>query len=146
MSPFSFYEIKSQKSKEFVNGVRKTSLACLNHPEIHFFLWLDEDEKLKQVQFVFDENLLEWEEGRKGVVASETNRKTGQVAQKSGYQKGARTIHSSRDISILKRGLQIIHKAELPEDYDSMIRTNLLKPYLKPRNGQAQQPPGNSTS
>jgi hypothetical protein len=135
MHPFSFYEIKSQKSKEFINGVRKTSLACLNHPEIHFFLWLDEEEKLKQVQFVFNENLLEWEAGRKGVVAGETNRKAGNSSQKSGYQKGARTIHSSRDIAILKRGLQIILKAELPDGYDSMIRTNLLKPYLKPKNG-----------
>ncbi len=146
MSPFSFYEIKTQKSKEFVNGVRKTSLACLNHPEIHFFLWLDEEEKLKQVQFVFDENLLEWEEGRKGLVASETNRKTGHVSRKSGSQKGSRTIHSSRDISILKKGLQIIHTAELPDDYDAMIRTNLLHPYLKQKNGRTQKPSEDSSS
>ncbi len=146
MSLFSFYEIKSQKSKEFINGIRKTSLACLNHPEIHFFLWLDEDEKLKQVQFVFDENLLEWEEGRKGLIASETNRKTGHVSQKTGYQKGSRTIHTSRDISILKRGLQIIYTAELPDSYAAMIRTNILQPYIKPRNAQSANSSGTTAS
>lgn len=131
MAPFNFYEIKSQKSKEFINGIRKTSLACLDHPEIHFFLWLDENEELKQAQFVFDENLLEWEEGRKGLVAMETNRKSDILLNKTGIQKGSRTVHSARDLSILKRGLQIIHKADFPDDYAGMIRSNMLQPYLK---------------
>lgn len=116
-----------------MNGIRKTSLVCLNHPEIHFFLWLDEAEQLKQVQFIFDENLLEWAEGRKGLTASETNRKSDQFLNKTGIQKGVRTIHSSQDISIIKKGLQIINTAEFPNHYAGLIRTNLLQPYLKPK-------------
>lgn len=146
MTPFSFYEIKSQKSKEFVNGVRKTSLACLNHPEMHIFLWLDENETLKQAQFIFDENLLEWAEGQTGLTASETNRKAGQFSQRTGMQKGARTIHSSRDLSILKRGLQIINKAQFPESYAGMIRKKLLQPYLKKPNGEKVASPGIPTA
>lgn len=132
MSLLSFYEIKSQKSKEFVNGIRKTSLVCLNHPEIHIFLWLDESEQLKQVQFVFDENLLEWTEGQKGLTAAETNRKSGHFSAKTGIHKGVRTIHNSQDRSILNKGLQIINTAQFPDHYAGLIRTKLLKPYLKP--------------
>lgn len=131
MSLFSFYEIKSQKSKEFVKGLRKTSLVCLNHPEIHLFLWLDEDSKLKQAQFLFDENLIEWNDGIKGLIASETNRKTNDFPQKTGMQKGARTVHNVKDLRIIKRGLQIINSAKFPDTYDQMIRLNLLLPFVK---------------
>jgi hypothetical protein len=130
MSLFNFYEIKSQKSSEFVKGVRKTSLACFNQPDLHLFLWLDQNENLKHLQFLFDENLLEWFDGQKGLLASETNRKDQVLTDKTGIQKGARTIHSTRDRTVIKRGLQIINAAKFPESYDHLIRMNLLLPYI----------------
>ncbi|MBU2514379.1 hypothetical protein KJ966_23835 [bacterium] len=131
MSLFSFYEIKSQKSLEFEKGLRKTSLVCLDHPDILLFLWLNEDSELKQVQFLFDENLIEWADGKKGLTAAETNRKTNDFPQKTGLQKGARTIHDSQDRTIIKRGLQIINASKFPDSYDQMIRHNLLFPFIK---------------
>ena len=131
MSLFSFYEIKSQKSQEYIKGLRKTSLVCLNHPEISLFLWLNEDSELKQVQFIFDENLIEWSDGVKGLKASETNRKSNNFPDRIGLQKGARTIQDSKDRTIIKRGLQIINASKFPEDYDRMIRYKLLLPYIK---------------
>ncbi len=130
MSLFNFYEIKSQKSSEFVNGVRKTSLACFNQPDLHLFLWLDKDENLKHLQFLFEENLLEWFDGQKGLLASETNRKDQYFTPKTGHQKGARTIHGTQDRSVIKRGLQIINAAKFPDSYDHLIRTKLLLPYI----------------
>lgn len=131
MSLFNFYEIKSQKSAEFVNGLRKTSLVCLDHPEIHFFLWLDEGGDLSQVQFLFDENLIEWNKKNNGLRAGETNRKYQISTNKTGTLKGARTIQSSNDVSIIKEGLQIINSAEFPGNYDQLIKNNLLFPYVK---------------
>ncbi len=86
---------------------------------------------MKQVQFIFDENLIEWSKGKKGLTAAETNRKTNDFPQRAGLQKGARTIHDSQDRTIIKRGLQIINASEFPDFYDRMIRDNLLLPFIK---------------
>ena len=85
---------------------------------------------MKQLQFLFEENLLEWFEGKKGLTASETNRKEEIFNPKTGIQKGARTIHSSQDRTIIKRGLQIINAAKFPDSYDQKIRMNLLLPKM----------------
>ena len=131
MDAFSFYEIKSKKSQEFIKGVRKTSLVCLNHPEIQFFLWIDERGDLKQVQFLFEENLIEWFQGRKELQANETNRKYNILVTQKGIQKGARTIHPTQNKSIIKKGLQIINTSQFPALYDKLIRHNLLLPYIR---------------
>ena len=131
MGALNFYEIKSQKSQEYVKGIRKTSLVCLNHPELQFFLWIDENGTLKQVQFLFDENLIEWFQGKNELKANETNRKYNIYATKTGIQKGARTIHPTQNRSIIKKGLQIINTSQFPDSYNDLIRHNLLLPYIR---------------
>lgn len=125
MQHYSFYEIKSQKSQELVNGLKKISLVCADHPEFHMFLWMDEKDELKHLQFLFDENLIEWFEDRKELIASETNRKTAGYPMHSGTRKGVRTIHAVKNHSIVEKGQRIVNAATFPETYESMIRHRL---------------------
>ena len=120
MQDYNFYEIRSKKSEEFVKGVRKVSLVCENRPDIHCFLWIDQERKLKHVQFLFDEKLIEWIEGRKNIITSHTNRQMASN-RKPGIHKGARTIHTVDDSRIMEEGLQIIKSAEFPENYEQQI-------------------------
>ena len=121
---YRFYEIKSIRSKEFVKGLRKVTLVCENRPDIHCFLWIDESEALKHMQFLFDEKLIEWFDDKKELITSHTNRRS-QSSTKSGVQKGARTIHAIKDNSIMREGIGIISSASFPGDYKLMISHTL---------------------
>lgn len=121
MSAYTFYEIKSQKSKEFVKGLRKVSLVCENRPDMHCFLWLNERDEPAHFQMLFNEKLVEWFEGREDLITSRTNRHQFQTT-KPGVHKGSRTIHTIQDDFILNEGLEIIQSATFPDNYDSIIR------------------------
>ena len=109
----------------FVDGVRQVSLVCATHPEMNFFLWLDEQQKLKHLQFIFNEQIIEWFDGKDKVSTSQTNRRFPSVSSKPGIMKGVRTIHAVEDDSILDEGLSIINNATLPGGYDEMIKSKL---------------------
>ena len=125
MLNYNFYEIRSRKSQEFVRGVRQVSLVCSDDPDIHCFLWIDQQQELTHVQFLFNEKLIEWFANKQGLIVSETNRRMGTV-QKPGIMKGVRTIHEVKDNSILQEGLNIIKSADFPETYKDLIQTKLL--------------------
>jgi len=125
MENYIFYEIKSKKSRMFVNGVRQVSLACSTHPDINFFLWLDENQMLKHLQFIFNEQIIEWFADKEGISTSQTNRRFPSSSSKTGIMKGVRTIHAVEDGSILKEGVEIVQQATLPGSYDSMIKSKL---------------------
>lgn len=125
MLNYNFYEIRSRKSQEFVNGVRQVSLVCSDDPEIHCFLWLDQEQELTHLQFLFNERLIEWFANKRGLIVSETNRRSGPTG-KIGVMKGVRTIHAVQDNSILQEGLNIIKAADFPKTYKDLIQTKLL--------------------
>lgn len=109
----------------FVNGVRQVSLVCATDPDLNFFLWLDEKQKLKHLQFIFNERIIEWFDGKETISTSETNRRFPSTSTKPGVTKGVRTIHAVEDDSILTEGLTIIDNATLPGGYDAMIKSKL---------------------
>lgn len=125
MLNYNFYEIRSRKSQEFVDGIRQVSLVCADDPEIHCFLWLNQSQELTHLQFLFNEKLIEWFSNKSGLVVSETNRRSGPMG-KPGVTKGVRTIHSVQDNSILREGLNIIKAADFPKTYKDLIQTKLL--------------------
>lgn len=125
MEQYTFYEIKSKKSRMFVNGVRQVSLVCATHPEMNFFLWLDEQQQLKHLQFIFNERIIEWFEGKEQISTSETNRRFPSSSSKTGIMKGVRTIHAVEDDNILIEGRDIINNATLPGSYDALIKSTL---------------------
>lgn len=110
----------------FIDGVRQVSLVCATHPEMNFFLWFDEQQKLKHLQFLFNERIIEWFEGKEQISTSETNRRFPSASSKPGVMKGVRTIHAVEDDSILSEGLDIINNATLPGSYDAMIKSTLI--------------------
>lgn len=125
MDHYIFYEIKSQKSRMFIDGVRQVSLVCATHPEMNFFLWLDEEQKLKHLQFIFNERIIEWFADKKEITTSETNRRFPSASTKPGVTKGVRTIHAVKDDTILNEGLEIINNATLPGNYENLIKSTL---------------------
>lgn len=121
MSRYEFYEIKSKKSLQFTNGLRKVSLVCSGFPDAHIFIWLDQNERIKHLQFLFNEKIIEWFDERKELLTSQTNRgMNGQ--QKPGIHKGVRTIHSVKDDSIRREGLEILTEAVFPFKYENAIK------------------------
>jgi len=126
MERYLFYEIKSKKSRMFVDGIRQVSLVCSTDPAIYFFLWLDEDQKLTHLQFVFDEKIIEWFADRERISTSQTNRRDPSTSNPGvGVHKGARTIHAVDDDSILNEGVEIIKRATLPGSYETLIKSKL---------------------
>ncbi|MBU2643223.1 hypothetical protein KKI24_00830 [bacterium] len=124
MEHYVFYEIKSKKSRIFVDGVRQVSLVCATHPGLNFFLWIDEQQKLKHLQFVFNEKIIEWFAETERLSTSQTNRRFPSPS-KPGIHKGVRTIHAVEDDSILDEGVQIVNQATLPGSYETMIKSKL---------------------
>ncbi|MDH5559574.1 MAG: hypothetical protein OEY59_01810 [Deltaproteobacteria bacterium] len=121
--PLDFYEIQSKKSQELIDGLRKISLACSNHPEIFCFLWFDPLNQLKSMQLIFDEKLVQWTQV-KGLVSGETNRRFQNIFKK-GILKGSRTIQETRDPQVLKEGITILSESIFPGEYKQIIHNSV---------------------
>lgn len=122
---YSFYQIKSKKSEEFHNGVRQVSLNCEDEPEIYIFIWINVAEEWEHIQFVFNENTIEWFKDR-GTTFGQTNRKMYDVPLKIGVQKGSRTIHNSNNFSIFEEGVDILNASEFPNEYQRSIQEKIV--------------------
>jgi hypothetical protein len=125
MERYVFYEIKSKKSRMFVDGIRQVSLVCSTHPAMNFFLWIDEQQTLTHLQFIFDEKIIEWFVDKEQIRTSQTNRRFPSASTKLGVHKGVRTIHGVEDDSILIEGAEIIKQALLPGSYETLIKSKL---------------------
>ena len=111
------YLIRSSKTEEWENGVRKVSFAC-DDPDIHAFVWLDLRERLSGIQIIFREKVLEWDKSS-GVSHGDTNREADEEAH--GYQKGARSIHNQVH-SIDQSDLALLKTLLFPREWDSLIK------------------------
>lgn len=114
-----FYEIKSQKSNEFINGVRQISLSSEIFDNIQCFLWVNGDGALQHLQLLYDEKILEWFADR-GFVNGATNRLLNPV-EKIGLQKGVRTIHERSDDENLKQGIFLLENSFFPPPYHQLV-------------------------
>lgn len=121
----SFYEIKSRKSSEIINGVRQVSLCSEIYDNIQCFLWLNEKDQLKHLQLIFDENILEWFDDRE-FTGGATNRKL-TPSWKTGLQKGVRTIHDVPSDANLKIGIELLKTSLFPSPYLQIIK-DIVRP------------------
>jgi len=120
-SGLKFYEARSLESLKVYKGLRKISFTCSGDPSKHCFIWLDTKQQIKQIQFLFNEMILEWVKG-KGIQAGETNRIQLQGMRfAAGHQKGIRTFNKSRDQEISSMGTQLLKNAQFPEDIKDKI-------------------------
>jgi hypothetical protein len=124
VGPYQFIQTKSQLSTVYVEGVKKISLSCENHAEFDYFLWVNAEEKVVHLQFIFHENVLEWFEDR-GILISQTNRKD-QLIATVGVHKGVRTLQGVQDSSILEEGRSLIRASVFPEPYGHWIQEKFL--------------------
>ena len=111
------YLIRSSKTEEWKNGVRKLSFAC-DDPDIHAFAWVDLRERLSGIQIIFRERVLEWDESS-GVSLGDTNREA--IVETYGYQKGARSIHNQVH-SIDQSDLALLKTLLFPGEWDALIK------------------------
>ena len=125
MATYRFYQIKSQKSLEYQNGLRQITLNCESNPQIYCFVWINKAEEMEHIQFVFNENIIEWFK-EQGISVGQTNRKMFAYSLKTGIHKGARTIHETQSDDILEDGTNIIMDSEFPEDFQSAIQEKIL--------------------
>ncbi len=119
MPALEFYQVRSRKSAESVNGLRQISLACDGHPDIHGFLWFDEAGGLRYLQFLFDEQVLEWKAGQ-GFRCSSTNREAQQLFE-VGRNKGARTVGEGLEAEALAPRVAQLREAEFPAELQEAL-------------------------
>ena len=112
------YLIRSSKTEEWENGVRKVSFAC-DDPDIHAFVWVDLQECLSGIQIIFRERVLEWDKSS-GVSQGDTNREA--IVETYGHQKGARSIHNQVH-SIGQSDLVFLKTLLFPGEWDSLIKS-----------------------
>ena len=124
MKTLKFYIVRSSKSDEVVDGLRKIGLSCVNNPEVHGFIWLNEEDEMMQAQFLFEDICLEWEEQR-GYRCGSTNRS---IVQWEGafHQQGSMIFEGENDMEQLNRYLELLKTAEFPEIFDQPIRKKIL--------------------
>jgi len=125
MIAYDFYEIKSKKSTELINGVYQITLSCSNYSGTQCFLWINPNGDAQHIQLIFDEKIVEWFPNQ-GLVLSCTNRRQQSVSQR-GVMKGVRTIHQSKDLAILQEGLSLVSSANFPSKWDQLIKEKFCK-------------------
>ena len=119
MSKYRFYLIRSKKAEEMVDGLQQIALGCENRADAHGFLWIDADNKIRQIQLLFGEIVLEWFAG-KGMKFCRTNRDL-EVPEGIGYQKGVRILHPLEDKTLIKSVLEEVSNAEFPPEWSAKI-------------------------
>ena len=124
MPHLEFYIIRSSKSEQRVRGLRPIGLACDQQPDIHGFLWVDDQETLQQAQFLFDETVIEWRRGL-GFSGASTNR-FGSVEQSFGRMKGARTMETAVRSQELEGWVKSLKAATFPEELGALLRQEML--------------------
>ncbi len=120
MPALEFYQVRSRKSEEWVNGLRQISLACDGHPDLHGFLWVDATGSLCYLQFLFDEQVLEWEASQ-GFRCSWTNREA-QSLFEVGRNKGARTLGDGLEAAAVAPRLAQLQEALFPEEWQEPLQ------------------------
>ena len=59
MEQHKFYEINSEKSQIYEDGLRQVSFACENWPDAFCFLWINRENELIHFQILFEEKVID---------------------------------------------------------------------------------------
>ena len=102
-----------------VDGFQKIALGCENRADVHGFLWIDAENKIRQIQLLFGEIVLEWFD-RKGMKCCRTNRDL-EVPEGIGYQKAVRILPPLEDTPLIESGLEEVRNAEFPPEWSAKI-------------------------
>lgn len=119
MAIYQFYKIKSELSEKFEKGLRKLSFSCKGYPDIHFFLWLNDKDELRQFQLIYNEKFIDWSSAHPFIFGV-TNRRIDPESDQGTY-KGVRTLHSNDDSSILEEAVKIVKDSDLPKYIGGLI-------------------------
>ena len=120
MSRCKFYVINTQKSQELVDGLHQISLECENRFDAHGFLWIDEEDKIKQIQLLFGEMAIEWK-SEKGIKYSHTNRAS-EIPEGIGFHKGVRDLRQVDDKDSIESLKEEVLYAEFPPEWSEKIK------------------------
>ena len=120
MTGCKFYVINTQKSKELVDGLHKITLECENRFDAHGFLWIDEEDNIKQIQLLFGELAIEWISGN-GIKYSRTNR-AAEVPEGIGFHKGVRDLRQVEDTDSIVSIKEEVLNAEFPPEWSEKIK------------------------
>ena len=114
-----FYLIRSKKSKENINGVKKIIFGSENRVDTYGFLWIDNKKNILKIQFIFGELVLEWLP-EKGLIYSKTNRAL-DTPEGIGFQKGVRVLHPTKNKEEIKFIIEEAKYAIYPKEWSEKI-------------------------
>tara|TARA_B100000945_G_scaffold267174_1_gene227197 strand:+ start:1861 stop:2292 length:432 start_codon:yes stop_codon:yes gene_type:complete len=120
MNRCKFYVINTQKSQEKVDGLHQITLECENRSDAHGFLWIDEEDKIMQIQLLFGELAIEWISG-KGIKYSRTNRAT-EIPEGIGFHKGVRDLRQVQNTDSIESIKEEVLNAEFPSEWSEKIK------------------------
>ena len=120
MTGCKFYVIITQKSKERVDGLHKITLECENRFDAYGFLWIDEEDNIKQIQLLFGELAIEWRSGE-GIKYSRTNR-AAEVPEGIGFHKGVRDLRQIEDTTSIQSIKEEVLNSEFPPEWSEKIK------------------------
>lgn len=132
MESYKFYEIRSYKALMIVNGLRKRTLACVGQNQVYCFFWVNHEEAIKQIQFLFGNQIIEWS-AKKGLIAGMVH----QILQQDRRLEQASISHPDRRLSLdpkqipleetLKQGLQLIENSNFPGKMGDLLQQCFTK-------------------
>ena len=123
MNYCQFYLISSKKSKEIVNGLKKIIFGCKNRADAYGFIWIDNIEKIQQIQLIFGELVIEWLP-LQGIRFSRTNRDL-DTPDGIGFQKGVRILHPIENKTEIESILEEANNATYPSEWSEKILEKL---------------------
>ena len=113
-----------QTSSADLAEITKVSLGCAGFHNIHCFIWLDADQFAVQIQFIFDDSVLEWHRQR-GMCLSKVDRG---MALPLGDDIRFKEIQLSEDAKReLDKGVEIVKNSRFPIEYEMFRLRNFIK-------------------
>ena len=119
MTNSQFYLINSKKSNEEVNGLKKITFGCSNRANSYGFIWIDDENNIQHIQFIFGEIVLEWLP-KKGLRYRMTNRVI-EAPDGKGFQKGVRTLLPIENKDLIKDAIEEAQTALYPMEWSKKI-------------------------
>ena len=112
MEKREFYEIKSNQSEVFEQGLRKVSFQTRDDLGFFLFIWFDAKNLIQKFQLIFGNRFLDWD----GSVRWGTITETESAHNPSGI------LRVSPDRTIYKSALEILTDSTLPKEYGLKIK------------------------
>ena len=123
MKPLVFYEIKTKKSENFLNGLRQISFVCENNADFFCFLWLNSQNIIKKIQLKLSDNIIEW--NSESGISFKTIKNLQNPPQRIGIRGVSDLISDKTDLKKIKSSTEILKLCEFPEEWKDIINSKL---------------------